>query len=380
MALINETIDNFDVWLVRLKLAAYMSIILFICIIFSYFINFATWPLTMSSLTADWSAFGSLLAGAASFLGAIGTVGVMLLGIKQFKIQQKQIEAQNERQNIFENLQQEKWKHEDEMIKQQRFIEHQNQFLIYIKNFESYSKFKIDNKLGLYKKLFPNNNHENTYLVSSFDTNGSHLLERTKDTIEKLYLDSHSDGIEPVVLLWGTIESLKIFNFKYLAPPANGDILKNNYENSGINVFKLDDYFEDLKRMFETMVIFGNSNLKLIYKSPEKSCTSNLEKFAIENLTDLGFDAKIFTTCNGVKELIKLQIEAKELFEAGLPFEPIKISDDEYMRKMVKHWESIISFINEDEQIPNELEHKLSEFHSARFHNYAARQMYRKRS
>ena len=168
---------EFNKLLNRLKLAAYISFIIFSGILIAYAVKFGSFTDfldRLSNLPDDWSAFGSLLSGASSFMGAVGTVGVMVLAIKQFKIQQKQIEAQNERQNKFEKLQQEKWETEDEMIKQQRFIEHQNQFITYIHNFESYSKFKVNNKLGLYKKLFPHNNHENIYLISSFNENGSH--------------------------------------------------------------------------------------------------------------------------------------------------------------------------------------------------------------
>ena len=374
---------EFNKLLNRLKLAAYISFIIFSGILIAYAVKFGSFTDfldRLSNLPDDWSAFGSLLSGASSFMGAVGTVGVMVLAIKQFKIQQKQIEAQNERQNKFEKLQQEKWETEDEMIKQQRFIEHQNQFITYIHNFESYSKFKVNNKLGLYKKLFPHNNHENIYLISSFNENGSHLLETAKNEIEELYFYAHSYEIDTHVLFGLLIKSLEIFNLKYPATPISGDIFNIKYENSGINIFRLDSFFEDLKKIFESMAMFSNSNLKIRYKLPEKKCLYNLERFAIENLTDLGFEAKIFTTCNGVKELIALQMEVKKFSNIGLPFEPIEFSNHEYMKKMASHWERIISFINDDEQIPNELQYKLSEFNSARFHNSVAREMYRKRS
>jgi hypothetical protein len=165
MALKNETIDNFDVWLVWLKRAAYISIFLFISIIFSYFFNFATWPLTMSSLTADWSAFGSLLAGAASFLGAIGTVGVMLLGIKQFKIQQTQIVAQTKRQDNFEEKQDQKWAKENEMLNFQKYQMHISQFNELLSSIEKELSITFKNKSDHYVKMFPNNNFLDTDFI-----------------------------------------------------------------------------------------------------------------------------------------------------------------------------------------------------------------------
>jgi hypothetical protein len=264
MALINETIDNFDVWLVWLKRAAYMSIILFISIIISYFFNFATWPLTMSSLTADWSAFGSLLAGAASFLGAIGTVGVMLLGIKQFKIQQDQIIKQTERQDNFEEKQDKKWAKENEMLNFQKYQMHYSSFQQVIKKIEESDGFnyKVSSTIELYKKIFPNNNFENVILdlnigEQNHDDGYLNLLINEYYKIYKNLFYLNSNKAEEIVKLNHLFKN-KAF-MQYTGNKKFGDIFIFKL-NTGFNIHSIQHTLDSMKKFITQLQIFTNNN------------------------------------------------------------------------------------------------------------------------
>jgi hypothetical protein len=170
---------NIDTWLTWLKRAAFAGIFFFSLILVSYTINFGSVSGFSEALNriskspSDWSSFGSLLSGASSFLGAIGTVGVMLLGIKQFKIQQEQISKQTERQDTFEKNQSDIWKRENEVLNFKKFNMHLNLFKEEMSNFEKqFNIYHINNYNKLYKYIFPNNSIEKTtFRVTGYKEN-----------------------------------------------------------------------------------------------------------------------------------------------------------------------------------------------------------------
>ncbi|MEH6464675.1 MAG: hypothetical protein V7771_12295 [Shewanella psychromarinicola] len=274
---INETIDNFDVWLVWLKRAAYMSIILFISIILSYFFNFATWPLTMSSLTADWSAFGSLLAGAASFLGAIGTVGVMLLGIKQFKIQQTQIVAQTKRQDNFEEKQDKKWAKENEILNFQKYQIHKEEFRCEMLRFEKRTNgiYEIYDKDLLYARCFENNNLSDTELSTPCNERQEDKYNYLDNLIEKLSNIQSIDkkGHNYIINLNISVGSFIQHAFiESIAKPMNGYVYINN-ENLGIDIKNLDNTINMLDIFMGILLNFCN------YKIDKQTKNIDPEKF-----------------------------------------------------------------------------------------------------
>jgi hypothetical protein len=156
----NETMKNqLDDWLKGLGWLAIIGAIIAFCLIgfYTYFTRG-----TISNQQSDWASFGSFLSGVFSFLGAIGTVGVMLLGIKQFKVQQDQINAQTERQNSFEEKQGEKWAKENEMLNFQKYQMHISQFNELLGSIEKELSITFKNKSDHYSEMFPNNKFLNT--------------------------------------------------------------------------------------------------------------------------------------------------------------------------------------------------------------------------
>ncbi|MCS6153683.1 hypothetical protein G3465_12340 [Shewanella baltica] len=163
----NSDIDNLLKWLKGLALVGVLAATIIITLYFVY-----TWG-PISSNQNDWAALGTLFSGVFSFLGAIGTVGVMLLGIKQFKVQQKQIEEQKTRQDNFEAKQQEKWDKENEMLSFQKYQMHFEQFERHLMNFQNKNGdiLQFHSPLSLYKKVFKKNNYQNVHYIVNVNEN-----------------------------------------------------------------------------------------------------------------------------------------------------------------------------------------------------------------
>jgi hypothetical protein len=171
----NEVKKNqLDDWLKWLGRLAIIGTVIAFCLIavYTYFTRG-----TISNQQSDWASFGSFLSGVFSFLGAIGTVGVMLLGIKQFKVQQDQINAQTDRQNSFEEKQEEKWAKENEMLNFKKYQMHVNHFEKLFENIEKDYNVAFNDKSDLYFEQFPNNNFTNTSFEIIKDSLSEHLIQ-----------------------------------------------------------------------------------------------------------------------------------------------------------------------------------------------------------
>jgi hypothetical protein len=130
-----------------------LGLIFFILILFTYYKHSGD----ISTSRDDWAAFGSVMSGASSFLAGMGTLGVILLGIKQFKAQQDQINAQTERQNKFEIEQNNIWNKENESRSFQMYLMHCDLFNQRLTNIENEFEVSFRDKTGLYTRQFPNN-------------------------------------------------------------------------------------------------------------------------------------------------------------------------------------------------------------------------------
>ncbi|MCC4834804.1 hypothetical protein LMH66_19350 [Shewanella sp. 10N.7] len=167
-----------DTMLNLLKWFAFAGILIAVVMIAFYF-----WHIRgpISHNQNDWASLGTFFSGIFSFLGAIGTVGVMLLGIKQFKIQQEQIASQTERQDTFEKKQDYKWEKENEMLRFQKYQMHFNQFDNLLVNIEKEHSISFKNRAGLYFEIFPSNSFENCSFLpemsnSAFSNTESNLI------------------------------------------------------------------------------------------------------------------------------------------------------------------------------------------------------------
>ncbi len=218
----------------------------------------------ISSKQSDWAAFGSFLSGVFSFFGAIGTVGVMVLAIKQFKVQQAQIDDQNKRQDDFESRQQKKWDKENEMLNFQKYQLHYASFEELIKKFGDDNDLKITSINRLYRNIFPNNNFQITELVNDeTDVNKGEL-----NKLITLYLDClmrlkilNKDTEQAILNTSHLINKLLNINFKYQKKLENGDIIfkdtKKNPIFTGLNLHTADNTMLTIGELIRSLQRFS---------------------------------------------------------------------------------------------------------------------------
>ncbi|WP_445945939.1 hypothetical protein [Shewanella sp.] len=261
----DNSIMEIDRWLKWLKRAAYMGIGVFAVILIAYAIKFRAFydgVKAISNLPNDWSAFGSLLSGASSLLGAVGTVGVMLLGIKQFKVQQEQIKQHKQRQDIFEKKQCDKWEKENEMLSFQKYHMHYASFQELLDNFCNDNNLKITSRNQLYRKIFPHNNFQNTYL-SNDETNVdeiNYLIDFYLECLNELQrLDSDKDQ---AILNFSHLITMRL-NIEHPLESHNGDIQirksEGNFTFSGLNLHTIDSTMKYIGRFIISLQNFSGS-------------------------------------------------------------------------------------------------------------------------
>jgi hypothetical protein len=183
--------DEFDKWLVWLKNAAIAGVFIFVIIIVVYFIHFHPFSNKynlLSDVSEDWGAFGALLGGSSSLLASIGTVGVMLLGIKQFKLQQAQIEAQRIRQDTLEEKQKDMWALQERLSKVQIKKLRIEDFIQTLKSIEisTNNNLLFTNKFELLNSLASDSylSNHNAELKEAI-TNFNDKIEKSKNIAEK---------------------------------------------------------------------------------------------------------------------------------------------------------------------------------------------------
>ncbi|MEH6734028.1 MAG: hypothetical protein V7690_05230 [Shewanella sp.] len=218
--------SQLDDWLKGLGWLAIIGTIIAFCLIGFY--TFFTRG-TISNQQSDWAAFGSFLSGVFSFLGAIGTVGVMLLGIKQFKVQQDQIDAQTERQNNFEEKQEKKWAKENEMLNFQKYQMHISQFNNLINALEIERDANFLHKSSLYNFAFPDNNYSSTSFTK---TSKYSLLYHLDEKITKILNITNEYSESPSAVIFhdfiniiNEIFELMDVEFKYSYRNENGRVI-----------------------------------------------------------------------------------------------------------------------------------------------------------
>lgn len=197
----DNSIFEIDRWLKWLQRAAYVGIGVFAVILIAYAIKFRAFNdgiKAISNLPDDWSAFGSVLSGSSSLLGAVGTVGVMLLGIKQFKVQQQQINDQKKRQDDFELRQQQKWDQENEMLSFQKYQMHVSLFESLLTKIEAEHPITFNDKLSIYQEFYPSNSFIKTDF--SFTNKSQHHRK----------LDREFAKIENTLVLYSRVPSAKL--------------------------------------------------------------------------------------------------------------------------------------------------------------------------
>lgn len=352
-----NSILEIDRWLKWLKMAAYVGIGIFAVILITYAIKFRAFYdgfKAISNLPNDWSAFGSLLSGASSLLGAVGTVGVMLLAINQFKIQQKQILEQSKKQAEFESKQLDKWAEEARILKFQLYLSHQKQFEDMLLEFEASSRFRV-NKRILYKKIFPKNNSNYVSFESEAGEDGYFFIVKLHNKLNTLYQVAFHHDMEiytPENLVLKLKNILKTLNLFCIESAIIGDIkdIHKCNGNTGINIFNLYGTIDNIESLINSLSSFSGCGIFIKPDTDENINSYKLEKYYLENC-----DAIHTTpTFDGLKELADLQIEFKKHINKGLFFDLDILHNKSDMKSTLEQWDrAIVQLSIEQKDIEN---------------------------
>lgn len=368
----DNSILEINRWLNWLKMAAYVGIFVFGLILLAYSIKFRAFIDGMnaiSNMPDDWSAFGSLLSGSSSLLGAIGTVGVMLLGIKQFKIQQRQMKKQEERQDSLEKEQSKIWELQSNLLEQQLQE-------IYFENFKNNLKSieEIANKKYEFKKSLLL--YDNLKTKAGKQYINEYLTEILNDFNNKLATGSEDAIITPKVKLddikWLFKKLSSVLNFSYTSEPITGDIFYFD-DNIGINIIKTEcsiNHLNELLLAFQTILCLKNT-------LPSISTNFTIEEKDIQNVINKNSsysDLKISGTFNGYETLLMLYLEMKslplkhnvtELFSLSVSMNGIEeFRKTDYGKNFIKKTRSIIDKSELNDSLSRKLNQMINDFNS----------------
>lgn len=293
-----ETTNNMDSFLKWLQWFAFVAIGGAATIITFYFIY--TWG-PISSNQNDWASLGTLLSGVFSFLGAIGTVGVMFLGIKQFKMQQNQITKQN--------------KILDAQEKRANFDLYQNHlssFKLFLTELENELKtIRFTNKNQLYQEVFPHNTQSSCSFAQENNIYLEKQIQAFNVTMAKCKEAKRSEDINGIIGSFGSLNEELLIEFE--KQNFIGEISyiskSTNLKPLGVNVHLIDEYTYILMTLLERLTSFANVNIAI---PPH---FTHLE----DNTALLEYSLNIITEDNH-NELTRIAILSGDYYEACLTY------------------------------------------------------------
>ncbi|MFB2682811.1 hypothetical protein [Shewanella mangrovisoli] len=228
--------EAFNIWIPLVGIIG-VSIAFLIIIIYAIKFGCFDWSSEKSFkiLTCDisnsldnWDTFSALLSGTFSFVAAIGTISILLLSLKQFKVQQSQIDFQNKKQEKIDN-ERKLWD-----IKQLEFIEKQTNLLNlqikkieieeFLQTLESIEKscidYKFTDKYNTYEKHFKD------------DTRKFNIAKELLAAINS-FNDKKAYTLSDICYFFKGIK--EILSIEYVSTPRIGDI--SNYRTIlGFNI------------------------------------------------------------------------------------------------------------------------------------------------
>lgn len=355
-----ETTNNMDKFLKWLQWFAFVAIVVAATIITFYFIY--TWG-PISSNQNDWASLGTLLSGVFSFLGAIGTVGVMFLGIKQFKIQQTQIkkqytvlDAQEKRANfdLYQN--------------------HLSSFKLFLTELENELKtIHFINKNQLYKKIFPNNTEKQ---LSFTQTKSEFLTIQTQCFNEMIENCKTVDSYEDIERVIGGLISL---NYGLLIECEQENLIGDisyifndtNHKPLGANVHLIDQYTYKIMTILERLASFADVRVHVSPRITYLEDNSSLLEYALKNITEeyrSGLKRIKITNDDFYEDCLKFLIEVQKYHKEPLNLAKRDLIDKQsFIERLaeLKEFSDISKSPNIDtlyQQIEKHLESPVSKF------------------
>lgn len=266
-----------------LKWLIIISIILSVIFLGFYWYNVSL-PVNnhISDKNDDWSAFASIVGACGSLIAAFGTIGVIAVSIKQFRTQQEQIDKQDVR-----------WESDQKIINFRRFQEHKNEFEKHLNNVEKQSKRNVrcENKINLYKSIFPNNNFDHcSYKISHKDITELKIVSAFNNTVSML--DSvDSTNIDGLIQHFD-----RFFKFHSFSIESNDDSGEFIFEGDKLNFGPLSIYYKihALKYYLTKTIEFGGYDTSdKIFNKPSLSLNLKILELFLFNPNEVHSNIKI---------------------------------------------------------------------------------------
>ncbi|MBY8196089.1 hypothetical protein KW533_04205 [Vibrio fluvialis] len=216
--------------------------------------------LALRPFDSQWvSAFGTVLA-------AVGTVFTLCFLIYQNASQAKEIKNERAKREAHEDEQKQMWKEQREMLVFQKLQTHKGMFNDLLNEIEHDLNVKFEDRLGLYRKIFPNNDLALFDITTiSKDTNRSHLIE-SGALFTKISKYEKSEILQADKLL---IDLLNLSSHLHLSFPNNnyfGDITTGDDISPIVivNIFALSETISIYQQVFEKLYDFCGMRLDYV--------------------------------------------------------------------------------------------------------------------
>lgn len=217
----------------------------------------------VSSQTADWGSFGSVMGGAFTLLSALATIATLL----HLYGQQKKAEV---RQNATDIENEKARKNHDDVVKKQisaltfeQYLKHQGAFLERINKMESAFKSKIlfSNPEKLYRDIFPNNSPSYcSYITELSGGNDKSLgfINDINEVCEKIdcYLGYHPDNTDIYKLISHLYELQESLTLTYQEKEKEGDVFFAG-QKIGLNIYDVYSLFLDIQKAANFVMFFS---------------------------------------------------------------------------------------------------------------------------
>lgn len=353
-------------WLVALAILGCIGLIIALIILAIYAYKMGCFSLLsnphdltcrLSAYNEDWSTFGSLLSGVFSMVAGFGTLGILLMGMQQFKVQQDQIAKQAENQKSFEDRQQAKWDNENDIISFQKYQMHTRAFENLLINIERKSKNTITFKstTELYNKIFKTNSSTMTVSKSNSENQDSslpYIIEHYNMLINEINKPSVScDAV--MLTISGLLDKLCIW---YKSP---SDILRITVDSSALDYspFSINKIMHQTADVINLITQFSNiKNLDKLEKINSSAGINFVKSITASSSGSISFTSKI----NGIKELIEIIIWHDENSHAlNSPLKSLSLNiiyndeiqifnDKEFTNEFIKKFDELLKIENSD--------------------------------
>jgi hypothetical protein len=290
-------------------------------------------------------------------VAGFGTLGILLMGMQQFKVQQDQIAKQAENQKSFEDRQQAKWDNENDIISFQKYQMHTRAFENLLINIERKSKNTITFKstTELYNKIFKTNSSTMTVSKSNSENQDSSL-----PYIIKYYnilineINKPSVSCEDVMLkISELLDKLCIW---YKSP---SDILRITVDSRELDYspFSINKIMHQTADIINLITQFSNiKNLDKLEKINSSAGINFVKSITASSSGTISFKSKI----NGIKELIEIIIWHDENSHAlKSPLKSLSLNiiyndeiqifnDKEFTNEFIKKFDELLNVENSD--------------------------------